>query len=156
MKTTRRNLVLTSLLAVLGFTWPKGSEAGGEVIAVIVNKSNPAGSLGQNELRPIFQTTKKVWGSGEDAIPINLPEDSPLRNDFDQAVLGLDPERVARYWTDRKVRGGARPPVRVPSSAAVLRAVAAKAGAVGYVKLSEVNGSVKVVAKISGGRLSGP
>ncbi|HVY27877.1 MAG TPA: hypothetical protein VHB79_15080 [Polyangiaceae bacterium] len=156
MQATRRNLVLTSLVAVLCFSWPKGSEAGGDVLAVIVNKANPVTSLGQNELRPIFQTTKKVWSFGEDAIPINLPEDSPLRNDFDQAVLGLDPERVARYWTDRKVRGGARPPVRVPNTAAVLRAVAAKTGAVGYVRFSEVNGSVKVVAKISGGRLSGP
>lgn len=156
MTTTRRNLVLISLLALLGLAWPRGSEAGGEVLAVIVNKSNPASSLSQNELRPIFQTTKKVWSSGEDAMPINLPEDSPLRNYFDQAVLGLDPERVARYWTDRKVRGGARPPVRVPSTAAVLRAVSTKPGAVGYVRLSEVNNSVKVVAKVSGGRLSGP
>ena len=156
MSTTRRDLLLASLLALLGLTWPKGSEAGGEILAVIVNKANPATSLSQNELRPIFQTTKKVWSSGEDAMPINLPEDSSLRNDFDQAVLGLDPERVARYWTDRKVRGGARPPVRVPNAASVMRAVAAKPGAVGYVRLSDVNNSVKVVAKISGGRLTGP
>ena len=156
MAAMRRNLALIPLLALLGLIWPNSSEAGGEVLAVIVNKANPASSLSQTELRPIFQTTKKVWGSGEDAIPINLPEDSPLRNDFDQVVLGLDPERVARYWTDRKVRGGARPPVRVPSTAAVLRAVASKVGAVGYVRLSEVNNSVKVVAKISGGRLTGP
>jgi ABC-type phosphate transport system substrate-binding protein len=153
---TRRKLLLATLLAVPGLTWATGSVAGGEVLAVIVNKSNPVGSLTQNELRPLFQTTKKSWSSGEDALPINLPEDSPLRNDFDQAVLGLDPERVARYWTDRKVRGGSRPPVRVPTTGAVLKAVASKAGAIGYVRLSEVNNSVKVVAKISGGRLSGP
>lgn len=156
MKTKRRPLLQASLLAVVGLLWPKRSAGASEVLAVIVNKANPASSLSQNELRPIFQTTKKAWGNGEDAIPINLPEDSQLRNDFDQAVLGLDPERVARYWTDRKVRGGARPPVRVPNTAAVLRAVATKPGAVGYVRLSEVNNSVKVVAKISGGRLSGP
>ena len=154
--TTRRKLLLATLLTVPGLTWTSGSVAGGEVIAVIVNKANPASSLSQNELRPIFQTTKKSWGSGEDAVPINLPEDSSLRNEFDQAVLGLDPERVARYWTDRKVRGGARPPVRVPSTVAVLKAVAAKSGAVGYVRLSEVNNSVKIVAKISGGKLNGP
>jgi ABC-type phosphate transport system substrate-binding protein len=123
------------------------------VLAVIVNKSNPASTLEKNDLRPIFQTTKKAWGTGEDAVPINLPEDSPLRADFDQAVLGLDRERVARYWTDRKVRGGARPPVRVPTTAAVLKAVASKPGAIGYVKLSEVNGTVKVVAKIVNGKL---
>jgi ABC-type phosphate transport system substrate-binding protein len=154
--TTRRKLLLATLMALPGMTWATGSVAGGDVIAVIVNKSNPASALAQNDLRPIFQTTKKAWGTGEDAIPINLPEDSSLRNDFDQAVLGLDPERVARYWTDRKVRGGARPPVRVPTTGAVLKAVASKPGAVGYIRLSEVNNSVKIVAKISGGKLSQP
>jgi ABC-type phosphate transport system substrate-binding protein len=151
--TTRRSFLLALLTSAPALAWSSGSAAGGEVLAVIVNKANPVGTLEKNDLRPIFQTTKKAWGSGEDAIPINLPEDSPLRADFDQAVLGLDPERVARYWTDRKVRGGARPPVRVPTTAAVLKAVASKPGAIGYVKLSEVNGTVKVVAKISGGKL---
>ena len=154
--TTRRKLLLATFLAAPVFTWATGSSAGGEVLAVIVNKANPVGSLAQNDLRPIFQTTKKAWGSGEDAQPINLPEASQLRNEFDQAVLGLDPERVARYWTDRKVRGGARPPVRVPTTSAVLKAVATKPGAIGYVRLSEVNNSVKIVAKISGGKLSAP
>lgn len=153
--TTRRSL-LTLLLALATLSESRGSLAGGEVLAVIVNKSNPASVLGQNELRPIFQTTKNRWDSGQDAVPINLLEDSPLRAEFDQAVLGLDPERVARYWTDRKVRGGARPPIRVPTSSAVLKAVAAKPGAVGYVRWSEVNNTVKVVAKVSGGRLSAP
>jgi len=153
---TRRILLLSLLLAAPALSIAPDSVAGGDVLAVIVNKSNPVSSLSQDELRPIFQTTKKSWSSGEDAAPINLPEDNPLRNDFDQAVLGLDPERVARYWTDRKVRGGARPPVRVPTTAAVLKAVAAKAGAIGYIRLTEVNRSVKVVAKISGGKLSGP
>jgi ABC-type phosphate transport system substrate-binding protein len=153
---TRRSFLLALLYAAPALAWSTGSVAGGEVLAVIVNKSNPAAVLRQNDLRPIFQTTKKAWDSGEDVVPINLLEDSPLRNDFDHVVLGLDPERVARYWTDRKVRGGARPPVRVPNTAAVLKAVASKPGAIGYVKLSEVNGSVKVVAKISGGKLSPP
>lgn len=154
--TTRRSWLLILLLSGTVLTWSTGSVASGEMLAVIVNKSNPVAVLAQNELRPLFQTTKKAWGSGEDALPINLPEDNPLRADFDQAVLGLDPERVARYWTDRKVRGGARPPVRVPTTSAVLKTVATKPGAVGYVRMSEVNNSVKVVAKVSGGKLSAP
>jgi ABC-type phosphate transport system substrate-binding protein len=153
---TRRKLLLATVLAIPVLTWATGSIAGGDLLVIIVNRSNPVKELAQNDLRPIFQTTKKAWGSGEDAVPINLPEDSQLRNDFDQAVLGLDPERVARYWTDRKVRGGARPPVRVPTTSAVLKAVATKPGAIGYIRQSEVNSSVKVVAKISGGKLSAP
>jgi ABC-type phosphate transport system substrate-binding protein len=154
--TTRRELFLATLLAFPVLTWAPGSIAGGEVLAVIVNKSNPLNVIERDELRPIFQTTRKTWSTGGDVQPINLLEDSPLRNEFDEVVLGLDPERVARYWTDRKVRGGARPPVRVASTSAVLKAVATKPGAIGYVRLIEVNNSVKVVAKISGGKLSRP
>ncbi|MDF3065123.1 MAG: hypothetical protein K0R38_724 [Polyangiaceae bacterium] len=153
---TRRSLLVSVLITLAALSSSRGSLAGGEPLAVIVNKSNSVSVLSQNELRPIFQTTKKNWDSGQEAIPINLLEDNPLRADFDQAVLGLDPERVARYWTDRKVRGGARPPVRMPTSSAVLKAVASKPGAVGYVRLSEVNNTVKVVAKVSGGKLSAP
>lgn len=154
--TTRRSLLVSVLVTLAALSGSRGSLAGGEPLAVIVNKSNPVGVLSQNELRPIFQTTKKSWDSGQEAIPINLLEDSALRAEFDQAVLGLDPERVARYWTDRKVRGGARPPVRMATSNAVIKAVASKPGAVGYVRLSEVNTTVKVVAKVSGGKLSAP
>ena len=146
-------LVLLSLPAIL---WAPGLQAGEDVIVVIVNKANPASALTATDLRPIFQTSKTSWSSGGDAVPINLPEDNPLRIAFDQTVLGLDADRVARYWKDRKIRGGARPPTRVSSSAAVLKLVAAKEGAVGYLKASEANATVKVVAKIAGGKLSGP
>jgi ABC-type phosphate transport system substrate-binding protein len=150
-------LLAGALLAGTVGLWNVSSRAGGDPIAVIVNSANPASSLSVGDLRPIFQTTKTSWGtSAGDAMPLNLPEDNPLRQEFDQTVLGLDPDRVARYWQDRKIRGGARPPTRVPSSGAVVKVVASKSGAVGYVKLSEVNASVKVVAKISDGKLSGP
>jgi ABC-type phosphate transport system substrate-binding protein len=156
-----RRILLTLLFALAVEAASVGlltssAPAGDEVIAVIVNKANPASAVGANELRPIFQTSKTSWSSGGDAVPIDLPEDNPQRIAFDEVVLGLDADRVARYWKDRKIRGGARPPIRVATSAAMLKAVAAKEGAVGYVKASEVNATVKVVAKISGGKLSGP
>lgn len=154
---TRTNRLAGVLLAGAVGLWNITSRAGGEPIAVIVNPANPASSLSVGELRPIFQTTKTDWGSSAgDAMPLNLPEDNPLRQEFDKTVLGLDPDRVARYWQDRKIRGGARAPTKVPTTSAVLKVVASKAGAVGYVKASEVNASVKVVAKITDGKLSGP
>jgi len=148
------------LIALLSFgavnIWATSSDAEGEVIVVIVNKANPSSSLAEHDLRPIFQTTKTSWSNGTDAVPFNLPEDNALRRTFDQVVLGLEPERVARYWQDRKIRGGARPPKHLPSTGAVLAAVAANAGAVGYVTADEANKSVKVVAKIVHGKLTPP
>jgi ABC-type phosphate transport system substrate-binding protein len=152
----RRTLLLTLLLGGTIGVWAPSSEAEGEAIVVIVNKANSASSLSASELRPIFQTTKTSWSNGGDATPLNLPEDNSLRQAFDQAVLGLDPQRVARYWQDRKIRGGARAPKRLPTASAVLAAVAANPGAIGYVTSSEANQTVKVVARIVGGKLGAP
>ena|SRR5688572_11132176 len=152
-----QNALLAGCLLAAGVLSWSASSTAGDPIAVIVNPGNPISSISVSDLRPIFQTTKTSWGnSAGDAMPLNLPEDSPVRQEFDKATLGLDPDRVARYWQDRKIRGGARAPTRVPSSGAVLKVVAAKLGAVGYVKVSEVNATVKVVAKIQDGKFGGP
>jgi ABC-type phosphate transport system substrate-binding protein len=153
---TRLNSAIALLLSGTLAIWAQSSEAGNEALVVIVNKANPSSSIGLNELRPIFQTTKTRWSNGGDAIPFNLPYDNGLRQEFDRAVLGLDPDRIARYWQDRKIRGGARPPKQLPSVSTVLAAVAANPGAVGYVNASAVNGTVKVVAKIMGGNFNAP
>jgi ABC-type phosphate transport system substrate-binding protein len=130
--------------------------AADEELAVIVNTAHPAKSLDATQLRLIFQTVKANWDHGEQAVPVNLPDADPLRHAFDEAVLGLDPERAARYWKDRKIRGGARAPLAAPSTQAVLKVIALKAGAVGYVRANEVNATVKVIAKIKGGKLVAP
>jgi ABC-type phosphate transport system substrate-binding protein len=155
---TRRTLLAALFLSGTLGVWVHSSEAGEEplVVVVIVNKANPAAALAANELRPIFQTTKTGWSSGGDATPFNLPDDNRLRQTFDQAVLGLDPDRIARYWKDRKIRGGARAPRQLPNTSAVLAAVAANPGAIGYVNATEVNNTVKVVAKIVSGKISAP
>jgi ABC-type phosphate transport system substrate-binding protein len=153
----KRPSFILALLLCAAPLWNTSSVAGPDDIVVIVNTQNPVQAIDASDLRPIFQTTKTNWGnSAGDALPLNLPEDNPLRLEFDKAVLGLDADRVARYWQDRKIRGGSRPPMRVSSTGMVLKGVAAKAGAVGYVKASEVNATVKVVARIADGKLRAP
>jgi ABC-type phosphate transport system substrate-binding protein len=153
----RRILLAAWLLSATVALLAQSSDASGELaIVVVVNKANPAAALGANELRPIFQTRMTSWGSGGEATPLNLPSDNKLRQDFDRAVLGLDPDRAARYWQDRKIRGGAHAPKQLASTSAVLAVVAADPSAVGYVPLNEANKTVKVIAKIVGGRLLPP
>jgi len=90
------------------------------------------------------------------AEPINLADESPVRRSFDAAVLGLDPDRVARYWIDRKIRGGERPPRKVSSASAAVRSVAGDRGGVAYVLRADLSPSVKVVAKVSHGKVVAP
>lgn len=150
-----KRLSLLLVLALLGMTPSPPTFAVEDEIVVVVNQSNPVRAAGRDTLRPIFQTTRTEW-YGRSAVPVNLPEDSPLRQRFDMAVLGLDPDGVARYWIDRKIRGGERPPRKVTSSSAVLRIVGQEAGGIGYVAAGDVNASVKVIARIRDGQVVPP
>ena len=129
---------------------------GGSMLVVVVHKGNPAKVLTREDLRPIFQTNRTEWPDGTHAVPVNLLEDNPLRQEFDAAILGLDPDRVERYWIDRKIRGGERPPRKLSTPAAVLRVVSSDRGGVGYMAASDVNDSVRVVARISKGEVIPP
>jgi ABC-type phosphate transport system substrate-binding protein len=143
-------------VAILAALWVSSAHAGDDEISVVVNSANPVKALSQSELRPIFQTTRTTWSNGEKIIALNYPDAESTRKGFDAAVLGLDPDRVARYWVDRKIRGGDPPPKTIPNQAAVLKIVASKAEAIGYVKSSEVNKTVKVVARIRRGEVVAP
>lgn len=136
---------------------PAPGSAGSVAIAVIANKSVSVAALSGDELRNIFQTRQVVWPGGLPVRAFNLPDTNPLRHSFDSSVLGLDPTRAARYWIDRQVRGGERPPAVIPSSALMLRLVAKTAGSIGYVENTLVNNpSVKVVARVVDGKVVKP
>lgn len=128
-----------------------------DTILVIANKAVKTNSVSRDELRPIFQTKTTTWSDGSPARPFNLPDSDLTRHGFDAAVLGLDPDRVARYWIDRKIRGGERPPKTAPSAAIMVKVIGKSPGAVGYVDSAvALDASVKVVAKIVGGEVVKP
>jgi ABC-type phosphate transport system substrate-binding protein len=150
----RRKLLLGCVAVAL--CWTDFSQAGEEVIAVVVSRSSSIGAIGREDLRPIYLTTKTAWSNGQTIEPFNLPESSSLRATFDSVVLGMNPDEVARYWIDRRIRGDARPPRKVQSAATVLALVAKSEGAIGYVALADVNASVKVIARVEGGQVKAP
>lgn len=143
-------------MLVLGL-WAQGSRAGSTELLVIVNSQNSIKRLSASELRPIFQTSKRKWDSGDLVEPVNLPEKSTPRQLFDKAVLGFDPETSLRYWIDRKVRGEARPPKKLTTPAAVMAHVSSVPGGIGYVPADvTLVAGVRVVARVSGDQVRAP
>lgn len=145
---------ISILLLALGL--PLSIGAAEEPIVVIAHKGAKTAKLSRSELRPLFQTKRTTWGDGSSVVALNLPSSNAVRRGFDAAVLGLDPDRVARYWIDRKIRGGARAPKEIPSPALVVKVVSKKAGAVGYVGASQVDDSVKIIARVVNGEVVAP
>ena len=106
--------------ASLGVAGCSRTARAGSTIAVVVNPKNPIRTLGAGELEAIFTTRKLDWPDGSRVVPFNYPARHPLRTAFDARALHLDADDAARYWIDRRVRGGHPPPRQVSDVATML------------------------------------
>lgn len=137
-----------SLLAAATSAAPPRAQGQDPRIAVIVHPDNPMTDLSGAEVVSLFTAHRRHWPNRQRVVAFNLPAGSPVRTSFDHEVLGFDEGGAARYWIDRRVRGGDRPPRTLSSPRLMLRVVARLPGAVGYVPAETVDESVKVVAWI--------
>jgi ABC-type phosphate transport system substrate-binding protein len=146
---------LTWLLPVLALVICSSSRSVAEDITllVIVNPSVRASELSADQLEAIFTLSDRQWPGGEAIIPFNYPPGSVLRESFDRAVLRMAPEEVARFWIDQRIRGIGDAPRKVPTAAILLRVVANLRGAIGYVPSGPIPADVKLVARVSAGKV---
>lgn len=151
------------LLGVLAFVLPLSLSAGARSasadspeIAVIVHKSNGVPPMNRAQLGAIFKAKSTQFTGGGRADPVNLAPDDAVRQEFDLAVLGMTPDEVERYWLDSKIRSGVGSPRKLSGPDAVIRFVAGDETGIGYVESSDANDSVRVVARIRGGRVLPP
>lgn len=112
-------------------------------VAVIVHPERRT-ELSPDEVAQIYLRRKRFWDDGTTIVPLNLPSQAPLRARFSQLVLNQTGPRLADYW-NRLYFDGILPPATLASTEAVRRYVASDPNAIGYVPVSEVDGSVRVV-----------
>jgi ABC-type phosphate transport system substrate-binding protein len=153
MLVTRRDFLV--LLSAIGLSTTR-ARANPEGLAVVAHPSTDVLRLNDVELEGIFLTERRYWSGTKPIIPFNLAAHSEERVYFDQAVLRMDPDAVARFWRDRRVRSGSPPPRQVPDPLTVLRLVAKLEGAIGYAPESIVTHDVRVVARIRNGKVQPP
>lgn len=126
---TTRSLVLAALLGAAG--------AASAQIAVVVGPGTTPPSKAQ--LEEIY------LGKNFDYKPLDLAEGNPLREQFYKKLTNRDPAQVKAVWSRIVFTGKGQPPAQQADAAAVKKAVAADAKAVGYIDKAAVDGSVKVV-----------
>ncbi len=133
-------------LALLGgLCVPATALAEPQAIAIVVDRDNPASDIGVEELRSLFLGKRREWPDGTRAVPVNL-EAGPPHHAFCSTVLKMGEADYERYWVDQKVRGAGTGPRLLSSWGLVIRLVARVRGAVGYVPLNRIDGSVKVLS----------
>lgn len=140
-------------MCVFGASWSLSNVAASEVesLAVIVHAGVPTKTLNTADLRSIYRRETTYWPDGQAIRPLSLAPESPIRHQFDLAVLKLDPEAVTKYWIDQRVRGAAAPPRSVSSAQLIARVVPAMPGSIAYLPESMVPAGVRVLATVRGG-----
>ena len=113
-------------------------------LVVIVHPSNNS-ELNAKKVQRIFLGKEKKFSNGSPVMPFNQTTNA-LRGAFDSDVLGRSSTQVSAYWSKLVFTGKGIPPKELADDAAVIAAVAANAGAIGYVDSSAVTGDVKTIS----------
>ena len=112
---------------------------------VIVNKANSA-SVDKATVAKIYSGEMVAWPDGAKVAPVDLPEDNPIRASFCTDMLGKTIANVKALWAQLVFSGRALPPKQVASDDDVKKLVAANKGAIGYIKASSADDTVRVGA----------
>jgi ABC-type phosphate transport system substrate-binding protein len=134
---------LVLLFMLLAPTTGRGEDGS---LVVIVHPERRA-ELSTEDVAHIYLRRKRFWDNGTPIVPLNLPSGTPLRRRFTDLVLRQSESRLADYW-NRQYFYGTLPPATLASTGAVVRYVAADRNAIGYVPVSEADGSVRVLFRL--------
>jgi ABC-type phosphate transport system substrate-binding protein len=145
MNSSRIRAGFSSVLAIMALASLATAARAGD-FAVIVNKDNNS-PVDKETVARIYTGELKSWKDGAPVMAVDLPENNPVRATFSTEVLGKAVGNVKALWAQMVFSGKALPPKQVASDEDVKKLVSANKGAIGYVKQSSVDDSVKAVLK---------
>jgi len=137
-----RNPLLKILVLLLAMSlWSASTLALPEPLVVIVNAHNPVSSLPKTAVASMYRGEELHWPRGSRIKLVNREIGSAVRERFYEKILNARADQqFFRPGTPVAVQS-----LIQRSDEAVIRFVATIEGAIGYVNLSSINDSVKVV-----------
>jgi len=153
MKQVCAVLAATAVLGISAASW-----AAADDVAVIVNKSNPVVAMTIVQLKAILLGAGANWTSGNKITVIMTPAGQPERSGTIRIVCGMSETDFNMHFIhgwrnpDGSVnKKGSEHPKVLGTGLLVRQSIATEPYAVGFVKASDVDDSVKVVT-IDGSR----
>ena len=121
--------------------------AGGEQsLAIIVNPSNPVENCSFDDLRKIFLGEKSHWPNGRRITLVMLDPAQPERKVVLREIYNMSEKDLDNHFIQGVFAGGVlAPPKTLGSAAEVRKFVFNVPGAIGYVKGTDVDPSVKIL-----------
>ena len=122
------------------------ASAAQDVVAVVSAKS-PVKELSSGQVADIFLGKTTRFPDGSPAVPIDLQEESNLREKFYAQYTGKSPAQVKAHWSKIIFTGRGQPPVQASDGVEARRMVAENPNAIGYIDNKLVDSSVRVLGR---------
>ena len=117
-----------------------------DCLAIVVNRSNPVESLSFTELRKIFLGDQNHWSNGRRVTVLMLEPGKVERQVALTQIYQMDEKDFNKYFLHSMFTGEVHTaPKALATSSEVLKFVFNVPGAIGYLKASDVDDSVKIV-----------
>ena len=117
-----------------------------EGLAIVVNRSNPIENISLPELRAMFYGEKKWWSHKHRVTLAAMKRSTPEWKTVQRVIYKANQRELEHYYLYQSFKGeGVNLPVAMPAPADVKKFVAKTPGALGYVRVSDVDDTVKVV-----------
>ena len=112
---------------------------------IVANKALPGSAIDVNTLKDVYQREATVWKHNEAEI---VPVDLYTAGSFYENVFGKSYIDMQLQWVKMRNDRSLNAPVAVKDATAVKQVVAANKDAIGFIKASDVDDSVKVIKLI--------
>ena len=117
-----------------------------DLLAVIVHKSNTATNLSLEDLRKLCLAEQKRWGNGRKITVVLREPGQPERDAVLQTVYRMKESDLTRYFLQSTFAGDVGAAAKEMATAAgVRRFVFNVPGAIGFIRASELDDSVKLI-----------
>jgi hypothetical protein len=135
------------LAAAVLFVLAGAADAMAQDVAVVVHRSNPADTISMSDLRKFLLTQQTQWPNGKKVTVVMTQSE---RTGTLKTVCGMNENDFNVHLMHATFNGdSADPPKVVGSGVQVKQTVAGAVGAIGFMRASDVDESVKVL-KVNG------
>ena len=117
-----------------------------EDVVPVVSARSSITQLNANQVADIFLGKSSRFPDGTVAMPIDLSEESPLRERFYTVFTGKSPAQLKAHWSKIIFTGRGQPPRQVSGSAEAKKMLADNPNAIAYIDSKDVDKSVRVLA----------
>lgn len=118
--------------------------ADADEIVMIVHREN-AHPVDRSFVQRVYTGALRGWPDGSPVFALDLAERDPTRLDFLKDVIGRSAATMKAIWSQNIFTGKGYPPRQAEPADEMKKLVASNKNAIGYVRASQADDSVRVI-----------